>query len=287
MDEVRIPAMGFILVLCLALALGLIVFRDRSSLMANENERITSILIGFAILIPFAATDFLDNRYDQIIGMGAIGLLSLTLAMIRGVSGSPRLLGFLYELMAAVGISLVLLGLVKLLFDASPRQEFELWVGLLAFAVALMCSSHLQKLIRDRSTLSLSAAIAHARTGSIHNFLSDLQQHRLLKSSRLVEGTELEEKVPPEVLKLLQTTPVVSRGVLEEMQAQGNMTADRGAALSMLTAYQLTHAVDFGATPPRVLLCETTMLGSDRAEEDDLLLLSQLAKLIQGNNSHG
>jgi hypothetical protein len=196
-------------------------------------------------------------------------------------------LGFLYDLMAALGISLVLLGLVKLLLDASPRQEFELWAGLLAFAVALMCFSHLRRLVRDKSTLSLSAAIAHARTSSIHNFLGDLQQHRLLKSSRLIEGDELEEKMPPEVLKLLQTTPVVSRGVLEEMQAQGNLTADRGAALSMLTAYQLTHAVDFGATPPRVLLCETTMLGSDRAEEDDLLLLSQFAKLIQGNKSHG
>ncbi len=287
LDIVRVPAMGVVLVLCLALALGLFIFRDRGSLMTNENERVTSLLLGFVILIPFAATDFLDNRYEQLVGMGALGVLSLTLAAIRGVSGRPRLSGYLLDLSAAAGISLVLLALTGALFEVSSRQGLELWVCLMAFAIALMCFGHLRRLVRDKAMLPLSGLLAHARTGSIHEFLSDLQQHRLLKSSRLIEGDELKKDVPPEVLELLKIAPVVSRGVLEEMRTKGNLPPDRGAALSLLTAYQLTHAVNIGTAPPRILLCETTMLGSDRSEEDNLLLLSRIALLIQGSGNDG
>jgi hypothetical protein len=115
-------------------------------------------------------------------------------------------------------------------------------------------------------------------------FLHDLQDHYLLRSSRLIAGNELKKDVPPEVLELLETSPVVSRAVLEDLRATGNIAPDREAALSLLMANQMTHVVSFGISPPRILLCETAMLGADRAEVDDLLLLSRMARQIEGSN---
>ena len=284
LGAVRIPAMGIALVLSLALVLGLMVFRDRASLMANENERITSLLIGFVILIPFAATDFLDNRYEQLVGMGAIGVLSLTLAFVRGVSGRPELSGYLVDLVLALAASLVLLGLATALFDPSGRQLLELGICLMAFGLGLVCFGHLRRLAQDRGTLRLHSGLAHARMGSIHGFLEDLRRHGLLKSSHLLEGDELTENAAPELIELLASTPLVSRSILEEMHADGSITPDRGAALSLLTAYQYTHAVSFGTSPPRILLCESTALGSDQSEEDEFRLLSRMAALIQTTN---
>ena len=284
LGAVRVPAMGMALVLSLALVLGLMVFRDRTSLMANENERITSLLVGFVILIPFAATDFLDNRYEQLVGMGAIGVLSLTLAFIRGVSGRPELPGYLVELALALVTSLILLGLTKALFDPSTRQLLELGICLMAFGMGVVCFGHLRRLAQQ-DKLRLHSGLAHARMGSVHEFLEDLRRHGSLRSSHLLEGDELTENAAPEVIELLANTPIVSRSVLEEMQAGGRIPPDRGAALSLLTAYQYTHAVSFGTSPPRILLCESTALGSDRSEEDEFRLLSRMAALIQAAKS--
>ena len=147
-----------------------------------------------------------------------------------------------------------------------------------------MLFGHLTRMVRDRAMLPLSSFLAHARTEHIQMFLHDLQDHYLLRSSRLIEGDELKKDVPPEVLELLETSPVVSRPVLEDLRATGNIAPDREAALSLLMANQMTHVVSFGISPPRILLCETAMLGADRAEVDDLLLLSRMARQIEGSN---
>ena len=285
-DAVRIPTMGAILIVCLALVLGFVILRDRESLMANENERVASWLLGFAILIPFATTDFLDNRYDQLIGMGAIGILSLTLAIVRGVTGRPRISGYVVDLAMAIGISTVLVGVTALLTDLSSRQHLELWVAFAAFGLAIICFGHLRRLVHDGAVLPFSSVMAHARTGNIEEFLRDLKQHRLLTSSLLIEGDDLADNVAPEVLELLKNTPVVSRPVLEDMRDKGSISANREAALSLLTAKQMSHLVSVGISPPRILLCEAAMLGTDRVERDDLLLLSQMALLIEGNKPH-
>ena len=287
LDEMRIPAMGAILVSCLSLVLGFIILRDRKSLMSNENDRVSSLLLGFAILIPFAATDFLDDRYERLVEMGALGILCLTLSMVRGVSGRPGILGYLVDLVAAAGISIVLVSLTSLLIEISSTQRLELWVCFAAFAIAVMLFGHLARMVRDRAMLPLSSFLAHARTEHIQMFLHDLQDHYLLRSSRLIEGDELKKDVPPEVLELLETSPVVSRPVLEDLRATGNIAPDREAALSLLMANQMTHVVSFGTSPPRILLCETAMLGADRAEVDDLLLLSRMARQIEGINGRG
>ncbi len=285
-DEVRIPTMGAILITCLALVLGLIILRDRRSLMANENERVASLLLGFAVAIPFATTDFLDNRYEQIIGMGAIGILCLILAVIRCVTDRPKISGYLVDLAMAAGTSTVLISVTSLLIDLSPRRHLELWVCFGAFGLALMCFGHLRRLVHDRSVLPFSSVMAHARTRNIDEFLRDLKQHRLLKSSVLIEGDELQINVAPEVLDLLKSSPVVSRPALEGWRDKGSLSANGEAALSLLVAQQMSHVVSIGTSPPRILLCETAMLGADRVERDELLLLSRMALLIEGSISN-
>jgi hypothetical protein len=254
--------------------------------MANENERVASWLLGFAVAIPFATTDFLDNRYEQLIGMGAIGILCLILAVIRGVTDRPRISGYVVDLAMAAGISTVLVGVTSLLIDLSPRRQLELWVCFAAFGLAIMCFGHLRRLVHDRSVLPFSSVMAHARTTSIDEFLRDLKQHRLLKSSVLLEGNDLQNDVAPEVLALLESSPVVSRPTLEDRRDKGNLSANGEAALSLLVAKQMSHVVSIGTSPPRILLCETAMLGTDRVERDELLLLSRMALLIEGINSN-
>ena len=285
-DAVRIPVMGAILITCLALVLGFVILRDRQSLMANENERIASWLLGFAILIPFATSDFLDNRYEQLVGMGAIGILILTLAIVRGVTGRPKISGYVVDLAMAAAIAIVLILATSVLIGLSSRQQLELGVSFAAFGLAIMCFGHLRRLVHDGAVLPFSSIMAHARTGSIDEFLRDLRQHRLLKSSVLIEGDDLQSKVPPEVIDLLKHSPVVSRPVLENLRNKGGISANHEAALSLLTASQMSHVVSVGISPPRVLLCEAAMLGTDRVERDDLLLLSQMALLIERNESH-
>ena len=282
----RIPLMGTVLITNFALVLWFLLTRDKTSLMRNENARITSLLVGFAFMIPLAAGDFWPLPPEESLGPGAIGALIGILVIVRGIKGRISVKGFLVDLLiVAVGSAALALSFGHL-FSLEGYQTRSLAACAAALILAVLIVGQLRHQFLEAGVAPLSLYIARARLGSLDLFLKDLRGHHLIDGARLLEGDELKRIAAPEVIGFMERNPVASKAVLERT-GEGSEKLERGAVLSLLTEAQMTHIVSLGLSPPRLLLVESPGFGDNAGQESDLVLLSRLAHQIEKGRSDG
>lgn len=276
----RIPLMGIVLVVNFALVLWLLLTRDKTSLMRNENARITCLLVGFAIMIPLAAGDFWPGSPKESLDLGAIGALIGILVIVRGIGGRVSVTGFLVDLLIVATGAFGLTQVSGVIFGSEGFQMRSLATCTAALVLATIIIGQLRQQFIASGSEPLSRHLARARTDSIDSLLNDLREHRLIVSARLLEGEELGRLAAPEVLPFMEATPVASKALLERDDGRPDSLA-RGATLSLLTRSQMSHVVSLSISPPRLLLVEGSGFSGDVDEEADLTLLSRLAQRIQ------
>ncbi len=276
----RVSLIGAALILSLSITACFVIFRDAKELLPNENARLASLLLGFGFLIPLAATDFMFGETSALPALSALGAMCLLLAAIRVVCSRSSLSGYFIDITITIGLTVITSSVAYFLISPTPHQFGGLSLVLGVIFLAVICAGYLRGFLRQYMNPSLSTYLANARISTTPDFLSDLKNHRLIKSSKLLEGEELTRRVAPEAIALLSQSTLLSRADLERIDAQQTIEQPEKAVLSLLIANEMTHAIQLSQTPMKILLCESISPSGDRLEEADLLLLARLAKTI-------
>ena len=268
--------------LALALVLGLILFRDRSSLAPMENAALDSY--GRALLATglLALTDFgLISPF----GLSALGMLGLAYAAAAGASAPRRWIDALKELALAATTSLLLTGALLRLRPPASLLEAE---GVLAITVsALLALSVLLRLQSgggDQQRRLFEQALATADTTDLGRFIDNASRAAPLQGLVLAEGADLSAYDPALLRAAFEDDVVMDLTRLNHAPSEAERDA-REQLRDLLRRHASTHAILISAVPLRIALI--ALGGSTRAEEDEraMALFQKMAAMVAARDA--
>ncbi|MNU62250.1 hypothetical protein D3C71_514740 [compost metagenome] len=268
--------------LALALVLGLILFRDRSSLAPMENPALDSY--GRALLATglLALTDFgLISPF----GLSALGMLGLAYAAAAGASAPRRWIDALKELALAATTSVLLAGALLRLRPPASLLEAE---GVLAITVsALLALSVLLRLQSgggDQQRRLFEQALATADTTDLGRFIDTASRAAPLQGLVLAEGADLSAYDPALLRAAFADDIVMDLTRLNQAPSEAERDA-REQLRDLLRRHASTHAILISAAPLRIALI--ALGGSTRAEEDEraMALFQKMAAMVAARDA--
>ncbi|MFC5389209.1 hypothetical protein U0030_08990 [Brevundimonas bullata] len=268
--------------LALALVLGLILFRDRSTLAPMENAALDSY--GRALLATglLALTDFgLISPF----GLSALGMLSLAYAAAAGASAPRRWIDALKELALAATISVLLAGALLRLRPPGSLLEAE---GVLAITVsALLALSVLLRLQSgggDQQRRLFEQALATADTTDLGRFIDTASRAAPLQGLVLAEGADLSAYDPALLRAAFADDVVMDLTRLDHALSEAERDA-REQLRDLLRRHASTHAILISAVPLQIALI--ALGGSTRAEEDEraMALFQKMAAMVAARDA--
>lgn len=268
--------------LALALVLGLILFRDRSSLAPMENAALGSY--GRALMATglLALTDFgLISPF----GLSALGMLGLAYAAAAGASAPRRWIDALKELALAAATSVLLAGALLSLRPPGSLLEAE---GVLAVIVsALLALSVLLRLQSgggDQQRRLFEQTLATADTDDLGRFIDTASRAAPLQGLVLAEGADL-SAYDPALLRVAFADDVVMDLTRLGHAASGTERDSHEQLRDLLRRHASTHAVLISVAPLRIALI--ALGGSTRAEEDEraMALFQKMAALVAARHA--
>ncbi|MEL6532489.1 MAG: hypothetical protein AAFN09_06075 [Pseudomonadota bacterium] len=261
---------GGLLALLLAGLIGVALFvqrRDRDSLAASENALIARMSLGFALILPLLATDFMrDDAGDIPVRMGALGVLALCWLSISlgrpGLSSQKVVLGFAVITTMAVGLTLLVQGIAP----QSPRALVQIGVSILGAIVLLaVMQAAIALQIEDQQNIALGE-IARADATGPEAALGFVRRAAGAPDAVLLTPGDLSGLSETELTQSLASNPV-----------QSVETASESAAW-LMERFGASHLMLVGRAPLNLIVLDRPSLDLTDGTGEGLRALQRVAQ---------
>jgi hypothetical protein len=267
----------------LSVCTWLLATRDRTTLMASENQNVWRLAVGALLVIPFILTDFRTLFPEIPVRLGALGALLTVAAMLtEGGGAETRRHGL--TMMALRLISSALLGMAAAFIapdvDAAQIMRFSA-VAVAGVLTIGMITDALRALFESQEPGVLnSVAASPAQTRD--QLIAELAHHPIFESARRYRESDLVYYDPPLLRDFLST-----QHVLRRPDAPWGLTSTAPAVermVSLLTANSATHLIVLAHDPIDVIVLAVPVISADPATETALSLVQRLLVLTPETN---
>ena len=174
------------------LVAGLVVFRDRGSLLDAENRAIFRVSLSLMLILPFIASDFqlVEAVPVRLSGLAILATCWLSLSLSR-----PKLSHRLYLTVFGIFVGLAGCGVIALAFLLELRLPEALQAGAILLALMLTAAIVRDDLhAREEATHNaVLAGIGQADIPSLSAYLHDLARRGVLDNALILREDQLAE----------------------------------------------------------------------------------------------
>ena len=261
----------------LALAGGLVVRRDVSSLTPAENRAAVRLGLSLLLIMPLAALDFVAPVLGlplQPSGLAVLFLCWLAIGLGQpGAGHRQSLAGFA----RAVAVGLMLTALTALATGGDLTEAALLGAAILAAVIVVAIWNEAARQKEDAEGRSLLAHIAHGPDDAAR-FLSDLRAHPLVEGAIVLTGRDIAGiGALPE--GLFSDGPVLRRG------GAGLAGDAADYADHLFERYAATHILCLRRDPPELLALAMPDLAASSRTELELAAVARVAALLSERGS--